>query len=64
MHTLDLAREVLGLDGHAGAASAAVFQLLGSDPRFLLDGEGIWRLDPAVAPLGVPLSQISFQVVE
>jgi DNA polymerase III epsilon subunit family exonuclease len=64
LHTLDLAREVLGLDGHAGAASAAVFQLLGGDPRFLVDGEGVWRLDPAVAPLGVPLSEISFQVVD
>ena len=64
LHTLDLAREVLGLDGHAGAASAAVFQLLGGDPRFLVDGEGVWRLDPAVAPLGVPLSEVSFQVVD
>jgi len=64
LYTLDLAREVLGLNGHAGAASAAVFQLLGGDPRFLVDGEGVWRLDPAVAPLGVPLSEISFQVVD
>lgn len=63
-HTLELARAVLGLDGHAGAASAAVFQLLGADPRFQVDGEGNWRLDPAVAPLGVPLSQVSFQVVD
>ena len=27
-HTLDLARDILGLKGHAGASSAAVFQLL------------------------------------
>jgi DNA polymerase III subunit epsilon len=51
-HTLDLAREVLGMSGHAGAASAAVFTLLGRDPRFHLDREGWWSLageppDPA-----------------
>ena len=63
-HTLDLASEVLGLAGHRGAASAAVFQLLGGDPRFLVDGEGMWSLDPDVAPLGVPLSEVSFQVVD
>jgi DNA polymerase-3 subunit epsilon len=43
-HTLDLAREVLGLSGNAGAASAAVFSLLGSDPRFQVDGRGCWSL--------------------
>ena len=32
IHTLDLARDILGLSGHAGAASAAVFQLLGLIP--------------------------------
>ena len=63
-HTLELAREVLGLDGHSGAAAAAVFQLLGADPRFQVDGDGNWRLDPAVAPLGVPLGEVSFQVVD
>ncbi len=63
-HTLDVATEVLGLAGHRGAASAAVFQLLGGDPRFLVDGEGMWSLDPDVAPLGVPLSEVSFQVVD
>jgi DNA polymerase-3 subunit epsilon len=44
VHTLDLAREVLGLSGNAGAASAAVFALLGSDSRFSVDAQGDWSL--------------------
>ncbi len=63
-HTLELAREVLGLEGHSGAASAAVFQLLGTDPRFHVDASGVWHLDPAAAPLGVPLSEVRFAVVD
>lgn len=63
-HTLDLAREVLGLAGHAGAASAAVFQLLGADPRFQVDGAGVWSIDLSVVPLGAPLSEVPFAVVD
>jgi DNA polymerase III subunit epsilon len=63
-HTLDLARDVLGLSGHAGAAAAAVFQLLGADPRFRVDGGGVWSLDPALAPLGMSLAQVPFAVVD
>ena len=63
-HTLDLARDVLGLTGHAGAASAAVFQLLGADPRFRVDTEGTWSLDETLAPYGAPLSEVSFAVVD
>jgi DNA polymerase III subunit epsilon len=63
-HTLDLAREVLGLSGHDGAASAAVFQLLGTDPRFVVNKEGTWRLDPTLAPFGAPLSEVAFAVVD
>jgi DNA polymerase III subunit epsilon len=63
-HTLDLAREVLGLSGHPGAASAAVFQLLGADPRFQVDREGVWSLDPTVVPLGAPLQTVPFAVVD
>jgi DNA polymerase-3 subunit epsilon len=43
-HTVTLARDVLGLEGHAGAASAAVFALLGNDPRFSVDAGGTWTL--------------------
>lgn len=63
-HTLELAREVLGLAGHDGAASAAVFQLLGTDPRFQVDGGGVWLLDETAAPLGAPLSEVPFAVVD
>ena len=63
-HTLELAGDVLGLAGHPGAASAAVFQLLGADPRFLVGGEGVWSLDPTLAPLGAPLSEVPFAVVD
>lgn len=64
LHTLDLARDVLGLSGHEGAASAAVFQLLGTDPRFRVDGEGVWSLDDTLAPYGAPLAEVSFAVVD
>lgn len=63
-HTLDVAREVLGLTGHPGAASAAVFQLLGADPRFLVDGEGVWTLDSTRVPLGARLDSVPFAVVD
>jgi DNA polymerase-3 subunit epsilon len=63
-HTLDLAREILGLTGHDGAASAAVFQLLGTDPRFLVDTAGTWRLDVSLAPYGAPLADVPFAVVD
>jgi DNA polymerase-3 subunit epsilon len=59
-----LAREILGVSGHAGALAAAVFQLLGGDRRFLVDGEGMWSLDPNLAPLGVPLDEVTFAVVD
>ncbi|MGB1779492.1 MAG: PolC-type DNA polymerase III, partial [Longimicrobiales bacterium] len=64
VHTLDLARDVLGLAGHAGASSAAVFQLLGMDPRFQVDKEGMWSLDPDVVPLGASLDTVRFAVVD
>jgi DNA polymerase-3 subunit epsilon len=63
-HTLDLARDVLGLVGHDGAASAAVFQLLGTDPRFMVDARGVWSLDPTPGPFGAPLTEIPFAVVD
>jgi DNA polymerase-3 subunit epsilon len=62
--TLELAREVLGLTGHDGASAAAVFQLLSTDPRFQVDAEGVWRLDATAAPLGAPLADVPFAVVD
>ncbi len=62
IHTLDLAREVLGLSGHPGAASAAVFTLLGSDARFLVDSEGLWSFR-GPRP-GVPLAKLDYAVVD
>lgn len=62
--TLDLAREVMGLTGHPGAAAAAVYHLLGTDPRFLVDARGVWSLDPALEPLGAALDSVPFVVVD
>lgn len=63
-HTLELARDVLGLSGHAGAAASAVFQLLSADRRFQVGPDGVWFLDPDAAALGRPLSELSFAVVD
>jgi DNA polymerase-3 subunit epsilon len=63
-HTLELARDVLGLSGHPGAASAAVFQLLGADRRFSVDAEGNWKLDAEVRVFGASLREIPFAVVD
>ncbi len=64
VHTLELARDVLGLSGHPGAASAAIFQLLGADRRFRVDADGVWSLDPDLAPLGRSLDEVGFAVVD
>lgn len=47
LHTLDLAREVLKMRGNAGALASALFALLGADPRFGVDSDGIWTLRAA-----------------
>jgi len=44
----EVARRVLGITGGAGAAAVAVFTLLGGDPRFRVDGQGVWSV--ALAP--------------
>jgi DNA polymerase-3 subunit epsilon len=62
LHTLALAREVLGLEGHPGAASAAVFALLGADPRFRVDPAGVWTMEDG--PVGRPLTDLAFAVVD
>lgn len=62
VHTLDLARDGLGLSGNPSAASAAVFTLLGSDARFRVDSEGTWTLEGP--PPGTPLSRVRYAVVD
>jgi len=62
--TLDVAHQVLGLKGHPGAVSAAVFTLLGRDERFQVDTTGVWSIaDGATAP-GPALDQVRFAVVD
>lgn len=64
LHTLEVARRVLRIRGHEGAQSAAVFSLLGSDPRFRVDGAGTWSLSPDARALGRPLTDLRFAVVD
>jgi DNA polymerase-3 subunit epsilon len=44
MSTARVAEEILALRGNPKIAAAAVFALLGSDPRFVVDGSGTWSL--------------------
>jgi DNA polymerase-3 subunit epsilon len=44
LHTSALAARVLGIKGGQPAAAAAVFTLLGPDPRFSVDTSGVWAL--------------------
>jgi len=62
--TGELAQRVLGLSGHPGAAAAAVFTLLGSDPRFRVDAHGFWRLDESLSPVGASLAGQEYAVVD
>jgi len=62
VHTLALARDVLGLHGPAGPSSAAVFALLRDDPRVDVDAGGTWALKEA--PVGPLIDQLSFAVVD
>ena len=64
LRTAELAREVLGLNGHPGAASAAVFALLGGDDRFRVDGEGVWSVRGETRSPGSPLSRLAYAVVD
>lgn len=44
--SVEVAQRVLGITGGAGAAAAAVFTLLGGDPRFRVDAQGVWSVAP------------------
>lgn len=53
--TPEVASRVLGIRQANGAAAAAVFALLGTDPRFAVSGEGVWSLAaPSPPPLATP----------
>jgi DNA polymerase-3 subunit epsilon len=62
--TLDLAREVLGLQGNPVVASKAVLTLLGNDQRFVVDTAGRWSLVAGGPGPGAPLSRARFAVVD
>ena len=64
LDTGEVARRVLGLNGHPGAAAAAVFALLGGDDRFEVDGEGVWSLRGGARRPGAPLSRLCYAVVD
>ena len=46
--TSEVAARVLGITHGSGAAAAAVFALLGTDPRFSVSPEGVWSLAAAL----------------
>lgn len=62
--TADIAREVMGMEGHPGAASAAVFSLLGGDDRFHVDDQGLWSRRGGARRPGTPLSRLGYAVVD
>lgn len=66
--SLEVAHRVLGITGGGGAAASAVFTLLGGDPRFRVDAQGVWSVAPppsAAEPAIVrPLREESFVVVD
>ena len=63
--TAKLAEEILHLRGNPQAAAAAVFALLGSEPRVRVDREGIWSLaSPDRETCRGPLSAQDWVVVD
>jgi DNA polymerase-3 subunit epsilon len=52
--TAEVAARVMGITNGAGAAAAAVFALLGTDPRFHVSAEGVWSLASLAPPPAVP----------
>jgi DNA polymerase III subunit epsilon len=53
--TVEVGARVLALHGNPGAVAAAVFALLGQDPRVRVDGGGTWSLVAPSAPSPEPL---------
>jgi DNA polymerase-3 subunit epsilon len=53
--TAEVASRVLGIRQANGAAAAAVFALLGTDPRFAVSGDGVWSIAaPKPPPMASP----------
>ncbi|MBW3629398.1 MAG: hypothetical protein KY464_08890 [Gemmatimonadetes bacterium] len=51
LHTTKIAETVLGIRGESRALAAAVFALLGSETRVVVDGLGIWSLSVPIPPI-------------
>jgi DNA polymerase III epsilon subunit family exonuclease len=62
--TMMLAAEVLGIAGNPAAAARAVWTLLGQDPRFEVDADGVWSLRAAPARPLRPLWEEEWVVVD
>jgi DNA polymerase-3 subunit epsilon len=58
LSSADVAQRVLGITGGAGAAAAAVFALLGSDPRFRVSAQGVWSLAASEPPAAAPARRL------
>ena len=63
LDTAVIASQVLGIRGDPRVAAAAVFALLGTDPRFSVSVEGVWSLG-AQAPVRRLLRDERFVVVD
>lgn len=48
--TSEVAFRVMGITQGGGAAAAAVFALLGTDPRFRVSADGVWSLSAPATP--------------
>lgn len=65
LHATQLAKQVLRLDGNAGAAAGVVSALLGGDDRFEAGPDGTWRLRSTRGPPpGPPLVRLRYAVVD
>jgi DNA polymerase III epsilon subunit family exonuclease len=62
--TSELAEELMKLSGNPGAAASVVRALLGPDPRFRMDEEGVWWLQEAFRSVGSSLDFLDYAVVD
>ena len=63
--THSLASEVLGITANAQIAARTVWALLGRDPRFEVDAEGIWSLRSSAVPAEPrPLAEEEWVIVD